>query len=570
MTALIDYVANNTLFVISIATGVLTWFFLNRKPIRGDYAVTLYLLAFSLSYILNRTFFPSIISISKYWGIHIFSALLTTILYRISPFHPLNAFPGPFWWRITNLKLAYVSSQGKRHLIFHDLHQKYGPYVRIGPDVLSINSAQGLQVIYGNTHHMEKSDAYITPGHLDAVALFFKQETKNIHSRRKRIWSAAFTGSNVLQFVTPLNNRTWQLVQCIENRKDRNNVVDLSTCLAHWSYDFMGEMVFGGATNLELMRDGDPNGLLDGLKTAATALDSFGQVPWLMDIIWHLPFGSSMHQIQHRAAAMMRKRQGAGWKVDMSDLASYLLSGDPSTGQHLPQGDLDLDAVVAIQGGSDNTAIILSLAFFYLLSRRVTTTSGNQTRYYDQLYTELRSAIPDAKYLDINMNILTELPILNGVINETLRLGSPFFLPRVVPSGGADIAGRFVPGGTIVASAAYSQQIDAENFWPEPMEFRPERWCTGELGSEYKTNRSALASFSLGPHACVAKSFAYQELRFVIARLVLALDMWLPSSESNLFDPKAFEDGVVNMRTTMLLRPLLVCAEMRKSEGDEN
>lgn len=52
---------------------------------------------------------------------------------------------------------------------------------------------------------------------------------------------------------------------------------------------------------------------------------SFGQVPWLMDIVWHLPFGKSMHQIRHRAAEMMRKRQSSKQTTDVSDLASYLV-----------------------------------------------------------------------------------------------------------------------------------------------------------------------------------------------------------------------------------------------------
>lgn len=46
--------------------------------------------------------------------------------------HPLSGFPGPFWWRLSSLRLAYVSSKGKRHLILDDLHKKYGRYVRIG------------------------------------------------------------------------------------------------------------------------------------------------------------------------------------------------------------------------------------------------------------------------------------------------------------------------------------------------------------------------------------------------------------------------------------------------------
>ena len=64
----------------------------------------------------------------------------------------------------------------------------------LGPDALSINSLSATR-IYGAQLHMEKGDSYLMPGHVDAVALFFKQKTRAIHSDRKRIWSAAFTGA---------------------------------------------------------------------------------------------------------------------------------------------------------------------------------------------------------------------------------------------------------------------------------------------------------------------------------------------------------------------------------------
>jgi len=63
----------------------------------------------------------------------------------------------------------------------------------LGPNFLSVNTRSGL-AIYGAGHNMEKSDAYVTPGHLKDVALFFKQE-KTAHSNRKRIWAGAFTNS---------------------------------------------------------------------------------------------------------------------------------------------------------------------------------------------------------------------------------------------------------------------------------------------------------------------------------------------------------------------------------------
>lgn len=55
-----------------------------------------------------------------------------TVLYRLSPFHPLARFPGPISWRVSALTLATVSAGGRRHLRLHELHQRYGKFVRIG------------------------------------------------------------------------------------------------------------------------------------------------------------------------------------------------------------------------------------------------------------------------------------------------------------------------------------------------------------------------------------------------------------------------------------------------------
>lgn len=55
-----------------------------------------------------------------------------TILYRISPFHPLAKYPGPIACRISKLWLVYITMPGKSHHYIHRLHQTYGDIVRIG------------------------------------------------------------------------------------------------------------------------------------------------------------------------------------------------------------------------------------------------------------------------------------------------------------------------------------------------------------------------------------------------------------------------------------------------------
>lgn len=109
--------------------------------------------------------------------------------------------------------------------------------------------------------------------------------------------------------------------------------------------------------------------------------------------------------------------------------------------------------------GSDNTSTTMSLAFYFMLA---------QPKYYAMLQKELDDTFPDRSgHLDPAK--LAGLSFLNAVLNEALRLGSPFFLPRIVPTGGTNIDGNYVPEGTVVALAAYSQQVSPDNYWPEPL-----------------------------------------------------------------------------------------------------
>jgi hypothetical protein len=71
------------------------------------------------------------------------------IAYRISPFHPLAKYPGPFVAKLSKLWMVcpsafilvieadrhaqvFISSTGKQHEYFASLHEKYGDIVRTG------------------------------------------------------------------------------------------------------------------------------------------------------------------------------------------------------------------------------------------------------------------------------------------------------------------------------------------------------------------------------------------------------------------------------------------------------
>ncbi|KAF8069224.1 cytochrome P450 [Lyophyllum atratum] len=528
----------------SCIAGFGTWVVLNRREVRGDHAF----LAFATCFI------------TLYLGVHLHSSLsvredlwktfqllatyasaliLSTLCYRLSPYHPLAAFPGPILWRISTLRLVISSFHGYRHVTLDLLHKKYGKFVRIGPNHLSINSSSAAGILYSSPV-MDKGPSYNSPGHVPGVSLFFKH-TREEHAARKRIWSAGFTANAFTQYCYPMDRRVWELTQCLQERSASRGVVDLADALAHWSYDFMGEMVFGGCNDLELMKDGDKENLVGGGKMAMAIVDSFGQAPWLLDILWHLPASQDVHQLRRAAQRMMQNRVKQSKNVDIQDVSSYLLAGDPASGDHIPDTELEIDALVAVQAGSDNTATLLGMAFYYILADR---------RIYRKLQQELDAHFSDPKDT-LELDKLAELPYLNAVVNEALRIGTPFFLPRVVPDEGINVDGIRIPKGSIVALAAYSQQISEDNFGPDALVFRPERWLEDDGTG---LNKSAMFSFTSGRFVCIAKTFALHELRFVLGRLILNLELNLAPG----FDVDQFRRGIRNLRTTVFDYPLMV------------
>ncbi|KAI0353754.1 cytochrome P450 [Trametes cingulata] len=528
------------MFGSSTVAGAATFVILRGRDVRGDHAALSLTGACVAIYTVLRAS-PALSADPLYETLAIVSVYLLvasgiTIVYRLCPWHPLAAYPGPTLAKVTSLWLSYISFTGKRYQILDDLHAQYGPFLRIGPNHLSINSPSAVS-LYTNA---EKSESYRFPGHNGAVALFFKQDTAEQHRNRRRIWSGLFTRTSIAGLIPQLERRTWELVRCLEQRQAQSTdgVVNLPEAMYHWSHDVMGDMVFGGCSAFEMMKNGDPEGAIYTAKTATAMMDSIGQSPWLLDILWHIPLTKKMHLFQDMAAQMMRDRVNSKDLPEYRDLASYLIAAG------IPQRELETDAIVAIVGGADNTSITVSLAIYFLLANR---------QYYVRLREELDKAFPDPM-ASMNMDELAALPFLDGVLNETLRLASPYFNPRLVPAGGVVISGRYIPEKTVVALAAHSQQMSPDNFYPAPQDFRPERWQPGGLGPGTVTNKTMLASFSYGPHYCIGKNLAYHQMRFALARILLAFDIEFEED----FDVPGFRAGILNMRTMFLARELRV------------
>jgi hypothetical protein len=79
----------------------------------------------------------------------------------------LSPLPGPNWARYTGLYRVYRLWSGQAPSVYLQLHEKYGPIVRTGPNTVSIADPSTIPTIYGISSSFLKvtiHNIYFTPG----------------------------------------------------------------------------------------------------------------------------------------------------------------------------------------------------------------------------------------------------------------------------------------------------------------------------------------------------------------------------------------------------------------------
>ncbi|PCH43669.1 cytochrome P450 [Wolfiporia cocos MD-104 SS10] len=346
------------------------------------------------------------------------------------------------------------------------------------------------------------------------------------HTESRQVWNRAFTSASVKRYEPIVIRRAAQLVEelkkrCIASAKGKQEAhVDMSRWMSYFSFDFMGDFVFGGA--FELMRDGDEHGLIHTLESGLFLPSLTQHIPWCLDLFIYMPFlGRQMKSLGGLAYRQVQKRLKGGSVNDdlfyhLNDEAHVNSSGPP------PLPVLITNSVTAVIAGSDTTASTLS-NIVYLLSRYPSCLS--------RLRAEVDTAFPPGKAEPTESVKLAQMEYLNAVINEALRLYPPVAscLQRAPTKGsGGQMLGTslFVSEDTAVYAPPYAYHRDPRYFFPDPDRFWPERWLNETRKDKgVVLNVNAFMPFSIGPANCVGKPLALLELRIVISYMVQNFDM---------------------------------------------
>ncbi|OAL64901.1 hypothetical protein A7C99_4337 [Trichophyton rubrum] len=402
-------------------------------------------------------------------GLSILLPLVIFLVISVKSYYRLSHIPGPFFARFTNIpRLLWVKSFNA-HRIHIDLHKKYGPIVRFGPNMSDFYRSLLLKT------------------RSKPVEGIFATQNEAIHRALKRPISNVYSMSHLVSFEPYVDTAMRVFCEQLESRfaktesgsgSGKTIPCDFGQWLQMFAFDVMGELTF--SHRFGFMEKGED---IDGV----------------MAELWST--------LQKTALGELKKE----WKINNRDMLSRFMeveASDPS----VPPFALLVWTSSNITAGSDSTAMFLRAMFYYLLHNPST---------LKRLVAEFDEAA-EAGNLDelAGFRQAKDLPYFNACINEAGRMHPPLGLPmeRVIPAEGANICGQHIEGGTVVGMSSWVTHHHEQTFGADCDKWRPERWLCKPEQAKYM--EKCLLTFGAGHRNCIGKNIALLEIYKIVPTLL--------------------------------------------------
>ncbi|KAE8153133.1 benzoate 4-monooxygenase cytochrome P450 [Aspergillus avenaceus] len=405
---------------------------------------------------------------------------------RLRRYPNQNLFSG-----LTSLAYVYERRHSFRTRELRLQHDKH-PILRLSPTVLSFGSVEAVKDIYGHGSPCVKDDMYklITGDHAHLLNVVDKDE----HARKRRMLSNAFATRNLERpGDLTVNFRLW------------SNLFTLNS-MQNGRIHYGGRVVFRfvGATDWFHILKSLTKLLSPHFRARA---DDFGNI----------------------VSMLTNKRVEKYHSADkLSDFLGCLIEDKGGKNRGLDRGEIDAEASILLDAGSDTTAIALTNVLYFLIKH---------PDVLDKLREEVATVLAEESVTPYRK--VKSLPYLRACLDESLRLSPPIprGLERKTPPQGMEIMGEHIAGDITVSVSAYIVHRDPTLF-PKPDSYIPERWL--DNSETAKDMRAAFIPFTTGPRACIGRNITMMEQQILIATLVHRYDFALPSHDWNLDWEEAF------------------------------
>ena len=299
--------------------------------------------------------------------------------------------------------------------------------MRVAPNFVSVNSAQGLQDIYGHGKRLRKADFYNAFPAIKGVYNTHNVIDKVVHGRKRRVLSQALSDNALkeMEDVILLHVRQLCAVMAGEPPEKKNTeggnglVCNVGDLFSYLTYDVMGELCFG--KSFDMLISETRRQMVNLVDEAAHRHYVCGL--WMPLDRWHLDQIFIHKLTNNRWNFIMKSRVEANERAkertqlghnSKRDFFYYLLNAkDPESGNGLTTPELWGEANVLMIAGSDTTATSLASTIFYLVRNPHALARVKQ---------EVRQAFESVEEI-VSGARLNDLVYLKACLDEALRLG---------------------------------------------------------------------------------------------------------------------------------------------------
>nr|GAT57937.1 cytochrome P450 [Mycena chlorophos] len=333
-----------------------------------------------------------------------------------------------------------------------------------------------------------------------------------------------FARDRVRDFDT-LDAHTGVVLSILKSHSQSGTAVDFQDLIGRFTMDSASELLFG--KSVDSLKGGVEsvdaagrveNNFLQGYTSALAAVGMRDSRRWLWPL-WELRQDGTKEGMEAVrsflspiiAVAVERKRARAeAEKTEAQTLLEELVNSTEDR-------EILMDEMINILlAGRDTTMHTLTMVIYFLsiypaISQRL------RTEILDQVGPARRPTYEDIR----------DMKYLRAVINETLRLYPPVpanlrqsINATTLPSPDPNDKPIYVPAQTTVLYSPLLMQRRKDLWGPDADEFDPDRFLDTRLKEYLLTNSFQFLPFNAGPRICLGQQFAYNEMSFMLVRLL--------------------------------------------------
>lgn len=315
------------------------------------------------------------------------------------------------------------------------------------------------------------------------------------HLRQRRLMQPAFHKQRIAGYAAIMAEETERALRGLSDGDTR----DLRADMSEVTLSIVGQCLFNTDARHHVLQVSDA--LARITPWALRGARFFALFPRATRMPYPASVRRAIDGLHELVRGLVAERRQSG--EDRGDLLSMLLAARDSDGSALSDEDVCSEALTVLLAGHETTALMLSWAW-YLLTQHPEVQEALVAQIEAQ--TGGRAVTPSD---------LPSLPLVQQVVNETLRLYPTAWMGDRLTAGQVELGGHDVPAGTPVLFSVYVTHRDAR-FFPEPERFDPGRFSPERKG---ELQSGAYLPFGGGVHVCIGNAFALLEGQLLLAAL---------------------------------------------------